>query len=216
MPLPNRVTPYGTRIATPERGLFWGNRGCLHNAQGEFVRYSAVKAWLICLLQFKGRRRRLLAPGRLSELFFLDEATALAAGHRPCGECRHEALAAFKRAWPGRDGGTPPAAPAIDARLHLERLRAPGLRRTHWEQVGELPQGAIFEWRGTPRLRWQEGSLEWTPGGYLPAEPPSPQLKVRVITPRSTVATLARGYRPVVHPSADRWIAGRAPSRLDT
>ena len=99
MPRQNRVTPYGELIAVPDRGMFWGNRGVLHDDQGRLVRYSRARAWLICVLEFKGRRRTLMTPGRLTELFFLDEATGLAAGHRPCGECRYGDYQAFKRAF---------------------------------------------------------------------------------------------------------------------
>ena len=97
MPRQNRVAPDGTLIAVPDRGLFWGNRGVLHDSAGRLVRYSRGRAWAICVLEFKGRRRQLWAPGRLTELFFLDEATGLAAGHRPCGECRYRDYQAFKR-----------------------------------------------------------------------------------------------------------------------
>ena len=109
MPRQNRVTPDGDLIAVADRGLFWGNRGALHDPEGRLVRYSRGRAWAICVLSFKGRRRQLWAPGRLTELFFLDEATGLAAGHRPCGECRsgqfpcpHHELHALAQRSPGR------------------------------------------------------------------------------------------------------------------
>src|SRR5580693_1727779 len=117
MPRQNRVTPDGMLIAVPDRGLFWGNRGSLHDSGGQLVRYSRGKAWAICVLSFKGRRRELWAPGRLTELFFLDEATGLAAGHRPCGECRYRDYQAFKDAWAAAHGGERPGVQAIDARL---------------------------------------------------------------------------------------------------
>src|SRR5690349_17975636 len=117
MPRRNRVTPVGELIATPERGLVFGNRGCLHDAQGRIRRTHAVKRWIGCRLEFKGRRRvPLMGPGHYTELFFLDEATAFAAGHRPCAECRR---ADYDRtlALLGE-----PGADALDARLHAERL----------------------------------------------------------------------------------------------
>src|SRR5215471_10268630 len=124
MPRQNRVTPYGELIAVPDRGMFWGNRGPLLDREGQLARYSRGQAWAICVLSFKGRRRQQWRPGRLTELYFLDEATGLAAGHRPCGECRYRDYQAFKRAWGG--GGVPngavPSAPEIDARLHADRL----------------------------------------------------------------------------------------------
>ena len=120
MPRQNRVTPYGALIAVPDRGMFWGNRGVLHNPEGRLVRYSRGRAWAICMLEFKGRRRQQWAPGRLTELFFLDEATALAAGHRPCGECRYRLTAL------GADaqliGALRSAAPLPDGRLDALRV----------------------------------------------------------------------------------------------
>ena len=113
MPRQNRVAPDGTLIAVPDRGLFWGNRGGLHDPAGRLVRYSRGRAWAICVLEFKGRRRQLWAPGRLTELFFLDEATGLAAGHRPCGECRYRDYQAFKQAWAGAFGGGVPGVAEI-------------------------------------------------------------------------------------------------------
>ena len=104
MPRQNRVTPHGELIAVPDRGMFWGNRGVLVDSQGRLARYSRGQAWVICVLSFKGRRRQQWTPGRLTELYFLDEATALAAGHRPCGECRYRDYQAFKRAWAASAG----------------------------------------------------------------------------------------------------------------
>src|SRR6266576_1081022 len=106
MPRQNRVTPYGELIAVPDRGMFWGNRGPLLDREGRLARYSRGQAWAICVLSFKGRRRQQWTPGRLTELYFLDEATGLAAGHRPCGECRYREYQAFKHAWT-RDAGSP-------------------------------------------------------------------------------------------------------------
>src|SRR5262249_50735958 len=122
VPLQNRVTPLGELVADPARGLVYGNRGCLHDADGRIRRPHAVRRWIACRLEFRGRRRAaLLQPGRYTELFFLDEATAFAAGHRPCAECRRVDYDRFVAAWrelhPG-DGG----ADAIDARLHGERI----------------------------------------------------------------------------------------------
>ena len=99
MPRQNRVTPFGEITATPERGTFLGNRGVLHDAEGNIKRGWKVKRWLVCVLEFKGRKRTVMTPNRYTELFFLDEATALAAGHRPCAECRHARFIAFCHAW---------------------------------------------------------------------------------------------------------------------
>jgi hypothetical protein len=202
MPRQNRVTPDGMLIAVPDRGLFWGNRGSLHDSGGQLVRYSRGKAWAICVLSFKGRRRELWAPGRLTELFFLDEATGLAAGHRPCGECRYQDYQAFKRAWAVAFGGGVPGVAEIDARMHADRLVRPGVRRSYSARLSSLPDGVMVSVGGTPFLVWGGGLLAWTPGGYRSSGQSPAEDTVTVITPRATVAVLTAGYRPVVHPSA--------------
>ena len=202
MPRQNRVTPYGALIAVPDRGMFWGNRGVLHDPQGRLVRYSRGRAWAICVLDYKGRRRQQWAPGRLTELFFLDEATGLAAGHRPCGECRYRDYQAFKRAWAAAHGGGPHGVQAIDERLHADRLARPGVRRTYQAPLAGLPEGTMVEAADAPFLVYGGRLLAWTPGGYLDRPPPEPAATVTVITPRATVAVLAAGYRPVIHPTA--------------
>ena len=202
MPRQNRVTPDGTLIAVPDRGLFWGNRGALHDPAGRLIRYSRGRAWAICVLEFKGRRRQLWAPGRLTELFFLDEATGLAAGHRPCGECRYRDYQAFKRAWAGAFGGGGPGVAQIDARLHADRLVRPGVRRSYSARLSSLPDGVMVSVGGTPSLVWGGGLLAWTPGGYRSSGQSPAEDTVTVVTPRATVAVLAAGYRPVIHPSA--------------
>ena len=171
MPRQNRVTPDGMLIAVPDRGLFWGNRGALHDPAGRLVRYSRGRAWAICVLEFKGRRRELWAPGRLTELFFLDEATGLAAGHRPCGECRYRDYQAFKRAWAVAFGGGVPAVAEIDARLHADRLVRPGVRRSYSAQLSSLPDGVMVSVDGAPFLVRGGGLLAWTPGGYRDFRP---------------------------------------------
>jgi hypothetical protein len=201
VPRQNRVTPYGELIAVPDRGLFWGNRGALLDQHGNVARYSRGKAWLICVLEFKGRRRRVWTPGRLTELFFLDEATALAAGHRPCGECRAQSYRAFKAAWAWSFPADPRRAPAIDARLHADRLAAPGRKRTYVARLDRLPVGTMVEWAGKPWLV-NSGLHAWTPGGYGEIRRPPGSTEVTVLTPRSTVAVLAAGYRAALHPSA--------------
>jgi len=202
VPRQNRVTPYGEVVAVADRGMFWGNRGCLHDADGTLVRYSRGQAWLICVLDFKGRRRTLMAPGRLTELFFLDEATALAAGHRPCGECRIQDFRDFKAAW-GQAHPDERSAPAIDARLHADRLAAPGTKRTYREPIENLPSGAVVDHDGGPWLVWGDELLAWAPGGYGRREPRPSHGIVTVLTPRAAVSALAANYRPKVHPSAD-------------
>jgi hypothetical protein len=217
MPRQNRVTPHGELIAVPDRGMFWGNRGSLLDAEGRLARYSRGRAWAICVLEYKGRRRQQWAPGRLTELYFLDEATGLAAGHRPCGECRYRDYQAFKRAWAAAHGGGEAGVAGvadrtevagvsgvqgIDSALHASRLAGPGIRRTYRARVADLPEGAMVEVDGAPWLVFGGGLLAWTPGGYRDRRATDGAVAVTVITPRATVATLAAGYPPVIHPSA--------------
>jgi hypothetical protein len=204
MPRQNRVTPYGELLAVPDRGLFWGNRGPLLDREGRLARYARGRAWVICVLSFKGRRRQQWRPGRLTELYFLDEATGLAAGHRPCGECRYQEYQAFKRAWARALGpaGPPPRAPEIDARLHESRLIRPGMRRTYQAPLAGLPSGAMVDIGGDPWLVRDGRLLAWTPGGYAERPVTLPRGPVTVVTPQVTVAVLAAGYRPALHPSA--------------
>src|SRR3989454_9249767 len=144
MPLQNRVTPLGELVADPARGLVYGNRGCLHDEAGRIRRRYNGKRWIACRLQFRGwHREPLMQPGRFTELFFLDEATAFAAGHRPCALCRREDYDRFAAIWRRLHPG-PHDAHTIDAVLHEERL-TPGTRtqRHHAVQLGELPDGAF-------------------------------------------------------------------------
>ena len=144
MPLQNRVTPLGELIADPARGLVYGNRGCLHDDDGRIRRRFAVKRWIACRLEFKDwKRTQLLQPGRFTELFFLDEATAFAAGHRPCALCRREDYDRFVAIVGAR-------ADEIDERLHAERLDGSRRRRLHRARLQELPDGA-FVLDGTSR-----------------------------------------------------------------
>ncbi len=148
MPRQNRVTPFGDIIATPERGTFMGNRGVLHDEGGHVKRAWQVKRWLVCVLAFRGRKRQVMAPGHYTELFFLDEATALAAGHRPCAECRRERFNAFRQAWrsarPAAAGKPLPTADEMDTRLHAERVGPGRSKRLYQASLDELPNGAFF------------------------------------------------------------------------
>jgi hypothetical protein len=197
MTLQNRVSPFGVFEADPARGTLMGNRGCLVSANGDLVRRWQVERWITCLLEFKARRRHpLMQPGRYTELFFLDEATACAAGHRPCHECRRGDVEEFLAAWRAlhpRDTRFS----QIDARLHRERTRGPH-RRT---ACAELPYGAMVSLHGRAWLVVDGGLRAWTHGGYAdhkawPAE------HVTVLTPPSTLAAMRAGWRPAVHPSA--------------
>ena len=197
MPLQNRVTPLGELIATPARGFVYGNRGCLHDQTGAIRRRWQVKRWIACQLEFKGRTRELLQPGRYTELFFLDEATAFAAGHRPCAECRREDYNRFVRLVGMR-------ADAIDERLHAERVDSSGERRLHRAQARELPDGAFVLLGAEPWLVGGGELLRWTPAGYAERRP-RPGGEAVLITPPTLVGVLRSGWDgavPLVHHSA--------------
>lgn len=206
MTLQNRVTPFGDIVADPARGLFLGNRcGRFHNPDRTLgVRRWAGKAWLICLTEFKGRRRELMMANGYTELFFLDEATALAAGHRPCGECRRAALKAFVAAWDAASGQeTATRLKAIDQTLHVERVARSREQITHLADAGTLPDGAFVEIENAAWLVDGDGVFRWTPSGYGEKNA-RPYGEVTVLTPRSTVKVLQAGYSPVIHPTRPR------------
>jgi hypothetical protein len=208
VPLQNRVTPLGELVATPARGLVYGNRGCLHDETGRIRRRYNGKRWIACRLQFRGwQRGPLLQPGRFTELFFLDEATAFAAGHRPCALCRRADYVRVVRIWrelhPGRVG-----ADAIDAQLHAERVAAGTRAQLHHEApLDELPDGAFVLREGAPWLVLGSRLLRGTASGYDARSPRPSRQQAVVITPPSLVAVLRAGWQPLVpflHPSATR------------
>jgi hypothetical protein len=208
MPLQNRVTPLGELVADPARGLVYGNRGCLHDETGRIRRRYNGKRWIGCRLEFRGwLRRPLLQPGRFTELFFLDEATAFAAGHRPCALCRREDYVRFGEIWrdlhPGQVG-----ADAIDAQLHGERVDpATRAHRLHAAAFDELPDGAFVLEDGAPRLVLGSELLRWTTAGYTERTPRTAGAEAVLVTPPSLVAVLGAGWTPEVplfHSSATR------------
>ena len=200
MALQNRVTPFGELIADPARGLVYGNRGCLHDASGRIRRRYATRRWIACRLRFRGwHRSPLLQPGRFTELFFLDEATAFAAGHRPCALCRREDYVRFGELWDDPGGADP-----IDARLHGERIEGRGQRR-HEAALDDLPDGAMVLRGDAPWLVRGDALRRWTPGGYTDRAPRPAGEEAVLITPPSLVAILRAGWEPAVpllHPSA--------------
>jgi hypothetical protein len=204
MTLRNRMTPLGEPVADPGRGLVYGNRGCLHDAAGNIRRRYQVTRWIACRLEFRDRRRSpLMQPGRYTELFFLDEATALAAGHRPCAECRREDYDRFSTLW--RDLHGESGAAAIDARLHVERVE-PATRghRLRDAAFDDLPDGAFVLGDGRPLLVLGDALLPWSPAGYGVSEA-RPSGRATLITPPSLVEILRAGWRssvPFLHPSA--------------
>jgi hypothetical protein len=199
MPLQNRVTPLGELIATPARGLVYGNRGCLHDETGAIRRPFAVKRWIACRLEFKGwQRTQLLQPGRFTELFFLDEATAFAAGHRPCALCRRADYDRFVTLVGAR-------ADEVDERLHVERLDGSRRRRLHPARPADLPDGAFVLDDGEPWLVLGGELLRWTPEGYGARRPRRGDGEAALITPPTLVDVLRAGWEgsvPLLHPSA--------------
>ena len=206
MPLQNRVTPLGEPIADPGRGLVYGNRGCLHDERGRIRRRYAVKRWIACRLEFRGwHREPLMQPGRFTELFFLDEATAFAAGHRPCALCRREDYVRFVEIWRGVHPG-PANADAMDERLHRERLD-PRTRtqRHHRAPIDGLPDGAFVLREGEPFLVLGPSLLRWTNAGYAERASRPAAEDATVITPPTLVEVLGAERDPVVpflHPTA--------------
>jgi len=198
VPHQNRVTPDGELIAVPDRGTLTGNRGVLHDRDGRIVRRSAGRRWITCLLAFRDRHREVLAPGRYTHLFFLDEATALAAGHRPCAECRRPAHLAFRQAWAlAHDLAAPPGVDAMDDVLHRERALADGRRVTRPAPAGDLPDGTVVTADGDWWLVAAGQLHRWTPAGYAERRP-LPAGDLPVLTPPAMVAALRAGYRPLL------------------
>ena len=211
MPLQNRVLPTGEIVALPLRGLFTGNRGIIHDPETKtlLARRWSSKAWIICVCEFQGRRRDVMATRSWTELFFLDEATAMAAGHRPCFYCRRPAATAFAAAWarahhPPHERQPRASAKEIDAVLHQQRLQDGAPRRHPLPAaLPALPDGAMVlaPTSGTSFVIVQGRALQWHPDGYRPASPID-AAELQLLTPPATLRAFAAGYRPVLHPSA--------------
>lgn len=201
MPLQNRVTPFGEIVAIAQRGTFTGNRGIIHDPATRTLlkKRWATKAWLICLCDFQGRRRAVMSGRSWTELFFLDEAIALAAGHRPCFFCRRRAAQAFRDAWAKSRRMRVPLAAEMDAVLHAERLDH-GRKRLHAlpGAVAELPDGAVIAAAGQAYTLAGGSAFRWTARGYAAAGR-TPRVDA-LLTPSSTLGALRAGYRPVLHP----------------
>ena len=197
MPLQNRVTPFGELTISPARGLLMGNRGGrLHDAQRKLgARRWASKQWICCKLDFNDRHRKVWGDS-YSELFFLDEVTAFAAGHRPCFECRRKDAQAFAALFPGQH-----RAPEMDNVLHDERLDGRG-KRLHRRGLDELPDGAMIALDGAAFAVRGKKLLRWSPSSYDESRVRPRGLDADVLTPPSIVAVLAKGFAPLWHPSA--------------
>jgi hypothetical protein len=196
--LPNRVDPWGRIVAVPERGTMMGNRGgALHDASRRIVREQKSRRWIICRLEFNDRRRNVMAPGQYTELFFLDEATALAAGHRPCFECRRPDFTRYRDLFRTTTGDTEAAADDMDRVLAAER-RATGPE----VRVADLPRGAFVEVDGHAWVVDDGQRHRWSPGGYdATAHIPADE-RARLLTPPTTVAVVRAGYDVTIHPTA--------------
>jgi hypothetical protein len=213
-PLQNRVTPFGEIIATPERGLLFGNRGgCFHVEGGALTKKRWVSDhWIACVLQYTSKtppyrehHHDLTAPNIYTGLFFLDEATAFAAGHRPCFYCRSREAKTFLAGWLAANADAVPAGTRligpVDAVLQRERVRRDRSKVTYEADVATLPDGTFIERDGHAWLVWRRGLLRWDPGGYVSRLPKPTGGVVTVLTPRSVVRLFASGFVPGVHPS---------------
>ncbi len=186
-----------------------GNRGVLHDQNGDIQRNWKLKAWITCELEFKARKRQILMPGRYTELFFLDEATALAAGHRPCSECRREKHKIFKTLWlqSNREQLTNnnPAIAEIDTVIHSQRINRNQEKVRFRGQLKDIPNGVFVQFKGKHKthLVFEENLYEWSPFGYISKKPAKSKDEIFVLTPRSIVKTIEAGYPLKIHPSVN-------------
>ena len=200
----NRVDPLGHIINTKARGMWMGNRGRIHNERKELISPFKLKAWLTCKVNFNGRKRQIMAPHSYTELFFLDEATAFAAGHRPCFECRREDFNRFKKLWikgnPQYQFSEKTSISNIDTILHTERINADGIKKMFHESLDNLPDGTFISVEGEPYLLFKKHLYLWTPYGYE-QQNVGINGKVNVLTPLSIVNTFRASYVPQMCPT---------------
>ena len=207
MPLQNRVSPFGEIVSVSARGTCMGNRGIIHDPGTKtlLTRRWQHQAWICCVLSFKGYQHPIMGPSAYTELFFLDEATALAAGHRPCAYCRRKDFNAYKAAWiraKPREGAGSLNAPEMDRTLHRERVTRTREKVTYVARIDDLPDGVMVAQSGRAQLIAGEHLFPWTPYGYRKGLPKQSNVNITVLTPRSTVQVVAAGYVPMVHASA--------------
>lgn len=202
MPLQNRVDPFGIFHAVTAKGALMGNRGILHDEAKTVTRPHAHQNWVTCTLSFKGRQQEIMKPGRYTQLFFLDEATALAAGHRPCAECRRERYNAFTALWKQVHGDPEPGRSmpqTVDGALHAARI-ARGRKVTYTADIANLPDGVMVASGETAVLIWRGRQFDWSFEGYRPRPVPLEGL-VDVLTPKPLVELIRAGFVPQVHAS---------------
>ncbi len=212
MPRPNRVDPWGDMHAASARGLFTGNRGCLVDEGGRTVRHHRGPLWITCLLEYQGWKHPLDRPQTWTPIFFLDDAVALAAGHRPCGLCRRRAYLDYRDAVSRAEGSSrPPGAGDLNRRLARERLRrGRGLERAGdrivWvARIESLPNGTVVVGASrAPLLVVEDRLMSFSFGGWANSSARPRQGSVEVITPPTSVAAMRHGFEPVLHPSANR------------
>ena len=204
MPLQNRVDPWGAIHAVKSRGAFLGNRGIIHNPQKEIITTHRTQGWVTCRLNFKGRKQKIMEPGSYTQLFFLDEATAFSAGHRPCAECRRERYNEFKAAWIEVNSqllkDKPPISTNIDRIIHRERINRKQ-KVTYTDSLDALPDGTMIEHDSHAYLVWKDNIFQWSFFGYTPVDVKQIEGKVVVLTPRSYVRMFSKEFVPGVHES---------------
>lgn len=202
MPLQNRVNPFGEIFRTPARGTLMGNRGILHRNK-EIVHSFVGRRWITCLLEFNGRQRELMTEGRYTELFFLDEATALAAGHRPCAECQRDRYRAFRDAWRGWKGEKASSrVEEMDREIHFARVARRREKVSYTAPLASLPSGCFVDVDGRAHLLWGGALQVWAPEGYTSAVKLPGDALMTVLTPAPIVGCLRQGYEPGIHATA--------------
>lgn len=205
MPLQNRVLPTGEITRQPWRGKLMGNRGILHTAQQELeTRRWTHPHWVTCVLQHKDWHRDVMTPNAYTELFFLDEPSALAAGHRPCALCRRADYTAFRAAWAAAHGERPLT--QDDKMLHAARVTRTRQHIRHKAPLSSLPDGCFIWHDGAAHLVWGTSLLRNDGDGYGSIHQRPRSGEADVLTPKPTVAAMKQGYRPALHPSAQSWL----------
>jgi hypothetical protein len=203
MPLQNRVDPWGNILAVSARGAWLGNRGIIHNVQKQIVRPYQHQSWVTCRLRFKNRKRKIMSPSTYTELFFLDESTAFAAGHRPCGECRRERYRQFKELWVRanlKKQANNIKVSVIDSVMHKERINK-RVKVKYKANIKDLPSGTMFSTNGSAYLVYDDKIYYWSFEGYRLFDRVNFSDEVDVLTPLSIVITFKMGFLPEVHDS---------------